>query len=171
MRLRKESKRPPVLDVTAPVPYGAGGGVDFFHFGRCVLVDPFRQVFLLNGVRKGHQDLVEELQGIVSLQQIRGKCKGIAEPLEIFVVTRSPVFLLVDLFGLQKTGNTLDSSEVCHVAGIPELDLIAEADLVYHVIEPLDDVEGINTVGEFNFVYCNQSIGEEKIQLLMKSDI
>ncbi len=32
-------------------------------------------------------------------------------------------------------------------------------------------VEGINTVGEFNFVYCNQSIGEEKIQLLMKSDI
>lgn len=161
MRLRKESKRPPVLDVTAPVPYGAGSGVDFFHFGRCVLVDPFRQVFLLNGVRKGHQDLVEELQGIVSLQQIRGKCKDIAEPLEIFVVTRSPVFLLVDLFGLQKTDNTLDFPEVCHVAGILELVLIAEADLIHHVIEPFDDVERIDTdpgIGEI--LFCN---GDEAI--------
>ena len=119
-------------------------------------MDPFGQVFLLDGVRKGHQDLVEELQGIVSLQQIRGKCKGIAEPLEIFVVARSPVFLLVDLFGLQKTGNTLDFSEVCHVAGILELVLIAEADLIHHVIEPFDDVEGIDTdpgIGEV--LFCN----------------
>ena len=152
---------PAVLDVTAPVPYGAGGGVDFFHFGSCVLMDPFGQVFLLDGVRKGHQDLVEELQGIVSLQQIRGKCKGIAEPLEIFVVERSPVFLLVDLFGLQKTGNTLDFSEVCHVAGILELVLIAEADLIHHVIEPFDDVERIDTdpgIGEI--LFCN---GDEAV--------
>lgn len=61
---------PAVLDVTTPALYGAGGGVDFFHFGRCVLADPFRQVFLLDGVRKEHQDFMEELQGIVSLQQI-----------------------------------------------------------------------------------------------------
>lgn len=152
---------PAVLDVTAPVPYGAGGGVDFFHFGSCVLMDPFGQVFLLDGIRKRHQDLVEELQGIVSLQQIWGKCKGIAEPLEIFVVTRSPVFLLVDLFGLQKTGNTLDFSEVCHVAGILELVLIAEADLIHHVIEPFDDVERIDTdsgIGEI--LFCN---GDEAV--------
>lgn len=61
------------------------------------------------------------------------------------------VFLLVDLLGLQKTGNTLDFLEVCHVAGILELVLIAETDLVYHVIEPFDDVEWIDTdpgVGE-----------------------
>ena len=105
---------------------------------------------------KGQQDLVEELQGIVSLQQIRGKCKGITEPLEIFVVTRSPVFLLVDLFCLQKTGNTFDFSEICHVAGVFELVLIAEADLVYHVIEPFDDVEGVDTdpgIGEV--LFCN----------------
>ena len=66
------------------------------------------------------------------------------------------VFLLVDLFGLQKTGNTLDFSEVCHVAGILELVLIAEADLVHHVIEPFDDVEGIDTdpgIGEV--LFCN----------------
>ena len=56
-----------------------------------------------------------------------------------------PVFLLVDLFGLQKTGNTLDFSEVCHVAGVFELVLIAEADLIHHVIEPFDDVERIDT--------------------------
>lgn len=29
---------PAVLDVTASVPYGTGCGVDFFHFGSCVLV-------------------------------------------------------------------------------------------------------------------------------------
>ena len=149
------------MDISAPVPYGTGSGVDFFHFGRCVLVDPFGQVFLLDGVRKGHQDLVEELQGIVSLQQIRDKCKGIAEPLDIFVVARSPVFLLVDLFGLQKTGNTLDFSEVCHVAGILELVLIAEADLVYHVIEPFDDVEGVDTdpgIGEVLLVLLDNLV-------------
>ena len=104
---------------------------------------------------------MEELQGIVSLQQIRGKCKGIAEPLEIFVVARSPVFLLVDLFGLQKTCNTLDFSEVCHVAGILELVLIAEADLIHHVIEPFDDVERIDTdsgIGEI--LFCN---GDEAV--------
>lgn len=61
MRLRKESKRPTVLNVTASVAYGAGGGVDFFHVGSCVLVDPFRQLFLLDGVRKGHQNFVEKL--------------------------------------------------------------------------------------------------------------
>ena len=79
-----------------------------------------------------------ELQGIVSLQQIRSKCKGIAEPQEIFVVMRFPVFLLVDLFGPQKTGNTLDFSEVCHVASIFELVLIEEVDLVYRVIEDVE---------------------------------
>ena len=58
--------------------------------------------------------------------------------------------------GFQKTGNTLDFSEVCHVAGILELILIAEADLVHHVIEPFDDVEGIDTdpgIGEV--LFCN----------------
>lgn len=72
------------------------------------------------------------------------------------MVTRSPVFLLVDLFGLQKTGNALDFPVVCHVAGILELVLIAEADLVYHVIEPFDDVEGVDTdpgIGEV--LFCN----------------
>ena len=72
------------------------------------------------------------------------------------MVARSPVFLLVDLFGLQKTGNTLDFSEVCHVAGVFELVLIAEADLIYHVIEPFDDVEGVDTdpgIGEV--LFCN----------------
>lgn len=66
------------------------------------------------------------------------------------------VFLLVDLFGLQKTGNTLDFLEVCHAASILELVLIAEADLVYHVIELCDDVEGVDTdpdVGEV--LFCN----------------
>ncbi len=61
------------------------------------------------------------------------------------MVTRSPVFLLADLLGLHKTGNTLDFLVVCHIAGIFELVLIAEADLIYHVIEPFDDVEGIDT--------------------------
>ena len=110
----------------------------------------------MDGVRKGHQDLVEELQGIVSFQQIRGKCKCIAEPLEIFVVMRSPVFLLVDFFGFQKTGNTFDFSEICHVAGVFELVLIAEADLVHHVIEPFDDVEGVDTnLGIGEVLFCN----------------
>ena len=56
-----------------------------------------------------------------------------------------PVFLLVDLFCLQKTGNTFDFSEICHVVGVFELVLIAEADLVYHVIKSFDDVEGVDT--------------------------
>ena len=119
-------------------------------------MDPFGQVFLLDGVRKGHQYFMEELQGIVSFQQIRSKCKGIAEPLEIFVVTRPQVFLLVDLLCLQKKCNALDFSEVCHVAGILELVLIAEADLVYHLIEPFDDVEGIDTdPGVGKVLFCN----------------
>ncbi len=110
----------------------------------------------MDGVRKVHQDLVEELKGIVSFQQIRGKCKCIAEPLEIFVVMRSPVFLLVDFFGFQKTGNTFDFSEICHVAGVFELVLIAEADLVHHVIEPFDDVEGVDTnLGIGEVLFCN----------------
>ena len=67
------------------------------------------------------------------------------------MVTRSPVFRLVNFFGLEKTGNIIDFSVVCHVASSLELVLIAEADLIHHVIEPFDDVEGINTdpgVGE-----------------------
>lgn len=142
---------PTVLYVPAPMADGTGGRADFFRAGSRVLMDPFVQVFLLDGVREGHQDLVEELQGIVSFQQIRGKRKGIAESLEIFVVTRSPVFLLVDFFCFQKTGNALDFSAVCHVAGILELILVAEAHLACHVIEPFDDMERIDTdpgVGE-----------------------
>ena len=77
------------------------------------------------------------------------------------MVTCSPVFLLVDFFGLQKTGNTFDFSEICHVAGILELVLIAEEDLVYHVIELFDDVEGIDTnLGIGEVLFCN---GDEAI--------
>ena len=54
-----------------------------------------------------------------------------------------------------------DFSEVCHVAGILELVLMAEADLVYHVIEPFDDVEGIDTnLGIGEVLFCN---GDEAI--------
>ena len=72
------------------------------------------------------------------------------------MVMRSPVFLLVDFFGFQKTGNTFDFSEICHVAGVFELVLIAEADLVHHVIEPFDDVEGVDTnLGIGEVLFCN----------------
>ena len=117
----------------------------FIYFGSCVLPDPFCQFLILNGVRKGQQDLMKELQGFIGLRQIRCEGKGIAEPLEIFMVTRSPVFLSVALLCFQETGNAFEIPEVFHIADIFELILIAEADLIYHVIEPFDDVEGINT--------------------------
>ena len=88
---------------------------------------------------------MKELQGFIGLRQIRCEGKGIAEPLEIFMVTRSPVFLSVALLCFQETGNAFEIPEVFHIADIFELILIAEADLIYHVIEPFDDVEGINT--------------------------
>lgn len=117
----------------------------FIYFGSCVLPDPFCQFLILNGVRKGQQDLMKELQSFIGLRQIRCEGKGIAEPLEIFMVTRSPVLLSVALLCFQETGNAFDFPEVFHIADIFELILIAEADLIYHVIEPFDDVEGINT--------------------------
>ncbi len=33
------------------------------------------------------------------------------------------------------------------------------------------EVEGMKMIGEFNFVYCNQNIGEEKVNLFIKSDL
>ena len=79
---------------------------------------------------------MKELQGFIGLRQIRCEGKGIAEPLEIFMVTRSPVFLSVALLCFQETGNAFEIPEVFHIADIFELILIAEADLIYHVIEP-----------------------------------
>ena len=85
----------------------------------------------MGGERKEHQDLVEELRCIASFQQIRGKGKDIGDPLEIFVVTRSPLKYFCWLISF----NALNFSEVCYVTGIPELILIAESGLIYYVIE------------------------------------
>ena len=104
---------------------------------------------------------MKELQGFIGLRQIRCEGKGIAEPLEIFMVTRSPVFLSVALLCFQETGNAFEIPEVFHIADIFELILIAEADLIYHVIEPFDDVERIDTdpgIGEI--LFCN---GDEAV--------
>lgn len=125
---------PTVLDVIHPVSDGAGGGVDSFHFGNRVFPDPFCQVFILDRVRK-------EQQGITSFRQIWCEGKGIAEPVEIFMVTRSPVILLVNLLSLQEAGNALDFPVVFHVVDILERILIAEANWLYYVIEPFNGVE------------------------------
>lgn len=118
--------------------------MDFLHFGSCVLPDPFRQLLVLDGIREGHQDLMEELQGFISFQQIRDNIESIAELLEIVVVTGAPVFLLVKFFRLQETGNAFDLPVAFHVAGILETALVTQADIIHHVIKTLDDMEGID---------------------------
>lgn len=50
---------------------------------------------------------MEELKGITGFRQIWREGKGIAEPVEIFMVTRSPVILLVNLLSLQEAATPL----------------------------------------------------------------
>ena len=56
---------PAVLDVIAPVPYGAGGGVDFFHFGS-----------IKAGVHQKNKKLLYDTREIRSSS---GKAGGIEE--------------------------------------------------------------------------------------------
>lgn len=76
---------PAVLDVAPPVADGAGGGVDLLHLGGSKLSDPLCQLLVLDGVRKGSQDIMEELEGFISFQKIRGHVKGILEALLVVV--------------------------------------------------------------------------------------
>ena len=107
-------------------------------------MDPFGEIFVLDRIRERHQDLMEELQGFTGFQQIRSDLKGIAELLEMIMITGPPVFLLVEFFCFQETGNALDFPEAFRIAGILETTLVTQADVIHHVIEASDDVEGIN---------------------------
>lgn len=62
----------------------------------------------------------------------------------MIMITGPPVFLLVEFFCFQETGNALDFPEAFRIAGILETTLVTQADVIHHVIEASDDVEGIN---------------------------
>ena len=60
---------------------GAGCGVDFFHIGGDILLDLFCYLFVLDRVGPGSKDIMEELEGFISFQKIRGHVKGLLEAL------------------------------------------------------------------------------------------
>ena len=59
--------------------------MDLLHLGGGILSDPLCQLLVLDGVRKGSQDIMEELEGFISFQKIRGHVKGILEALLVVV--------------------------------------------------------------------------------------
>lgn len=72
---------PAVLDVTPPMADSAGCGVDLLHIGGGILFDPFCQFLVLDRVGPGSEDIMEELEGVISFQKIRSHVKGILEAL------------------------------------------------------------------------------------------
>ena len=62
----------------------------------------------------------------------------------MIMITGPPVFFLVEFFCFQETGNALDFPEAFRIAGILETTLVTQADVIHHVIEASDDVEGID---------------------------
>ena len=88
------------------MPDGAGSRADFFHAGRGIFPNPFRQFFRLH--RKGREglDIVEELERFISFQKIRRHCEGVPEPAAVLLQVRSPVLLA----GFQEPENAFQVS-------------------------------------------------------------
>ena len=63
---------------------GAGCGVDFFHIGGDILLDLFCYLFVLDRVGPGSKDIMEELEGVQTFDDVEGinadgKCLATSE--------------------------------------------------------------------------------------------
>lgn len=71
------------------------------------------------------------------------------------MITASPVFLLVEFFRRKETGDALDCPETFRSAGILETALITQSDIVYHVVQALDDMVGIDDIRIRESLLCH----------------
>lgn len=118
--------------------------MDFRHIGGGIQSNPFGQFLILDRVGAGSKDVMEELESVIGFQKTRRHFKGIEEALFVVMKMWTPVRGVVIFFGLLETDDPFCLFQAFCISGVLKLPLIAESDLIHHVVEVFDDVEGIN---------------------------
>ena len=88
---------------------------------------------------------MEKLERLISFQKIRRHCEGVLKPTTVLLQVGSPVRSLMVFAGFQKPENAFPIPVPFRIAVRFPLILVAETNLVHHIIEPLDHMKRINT--------------------------
>ena len=104
---------------------------------------------------------MEELEGFIRFQEPRGDLKGVFQALPVLVVAGAPVADLVEFAGLKEADDAFDLFIAFGITGILELVLITLPYVIYHLIQTLDDVEGIDAdlcPREYTFCHGDKAV-------------
>ena len=105
--------------------------MDLIYFRGSILLDPFREISVLDRVRPGSQDVMEELEGFIRFQEPWGDLKGVFQALPVLVVAGAPVADLVKFAGLKEADDAFDLFIAFGITGILELVLIPMMPLTF----------------------------------------
>ena len=88
---------------------------------------------------------MEKPERLIDFQKIRHPCEGVPELTTVLLQVCSPVRSLMVFAGFQKPENVFQVSVSFRITIRFPLILIAETNLIYHIIQLFDHMEGIDT--------------------------
>ena len=133
-----------VLEVSAIVPYGIGGGCNLGNYGGNILPDPVTKVEALEGVLLYIKDGEEILEHFMSLFQVGREREGTVKPILVPLGVPGPVFFVVSFGGAQKPGAVFQEGIILSFASFLELALNPDAHGIHGVRNSAHHMERID---------------------------